>query len=145
MKRVLVLLVAGLMFGAGLALAGMTLPQRVLGFLDVAGAWDPALVFVLGGAVITAGVGYYGVFRRAHPILDQRFHLAGEGGVDAALLGGSALFGIGWGISGYCPGPAVALLAVPGNRETVIFLGSLLVGMLLAGLVSHWRAMADID
>ncbi|MCG6659749.1 YeeE/YedE family protein [Halomonas campisalis] len=100
--------IAGLLFGLGLALAGMTDPARVLGFLDVAGAWDPTLMFVLGGAVVTTFIGYRLVFRRLRPLLGDAFQLPTRQDLDARLIGGSALFGIGWGLSGYCPGPAIA-------------------------------------
>ncbi|WP_346799086.1 DUF6691 family protein [Halomonas sp. Bachu 37] len=100
--------IAGLLFGLGLALAGMTDPARVVGFLDIAGAWDPTLMFVLGGAVVTTFIGYRLVFRRTRPLFDEAFQLPTRRDLDAKLLGGAALFGIGWGLSGYCPGPAIA-------------------------------------
>lgn len=100
--------IAGLLFGLGLAVSGMTDPARVLGFLDVAGAWDPTLMFVLGGAVVTSFIGYRLVFKRAGPLFGERFQLPTKRDLDAKLLGGAALFGIGWGLSGYCPGPAIA-------------------------------------
>ena len=99
---------AGLLFGLGLAISGMTDPARVLGFLDVAGAWDPTLMFVLGGAVVTTFIGYRLVFKRSAPLLDGGFQLPTKQELDGRLLGGAALFGIGWGLSGYCPGPAIA-------------------------------------
>ncbi|ABE59944.1 DUF6691 family protein [Chromohalobacter israelensis] len=102
--------VAGLLFGLGLAISGMTDPARVIGFLDVAGDWDPTLVFVLGGAVVTTFIGYRLVWRRQTPLFESRFQLPTRRDLDTRLLGGAALFGIGWGLSGYCPGPAVASL-----------------------------------
>ena len=99
---------AGLLFGLGLAVSGMTDPARVLGFLDVAGAWDPTLMFVLGGAVVTTFIGYRRVLRRSTPLLGSVFQLPTKQELDAKLLGGAALFGVGWGLSGYCPGPAIA-------------------------------------
>ncbi|MEQ7871909.1 DUF6691 family protein [Chromohalobacter salexigens] len=101
---------AGLLFGLGLAISGMTDPARVIGFLDVAGDWDPTLVFVLGGAVVTTFIGYRLVWRRQTPLFESRFQLPTRRDLDTRLLGGAALFGIGWGLSGYCPGPAVASL-----------------------------------
>lgn len=100
--------VAGLLFGMGLAISGMTDPARVLGFLDVAGVWDPTLMFVLGGAVITTFIGYRMVLKRSAPLLGGVFQLPSKQELDVRLLGGAALFGIGWGLSGYCPGPAIA-------------------------------------
>jgi len=122
---------AGLLFGLGLAISGMTDPARVIGFLDVAGAWDPTLVFVLGGAVITTFIGYRVVWRRRAPLFEPRFQLPTRRDLDARLLGGAALFGIGWALSGYCPGPAVASL--PGlNWPLAVFLVTLVLGWWLA-------------
>ena len=103
--------IAGLLFGLGLALAGMTDPARVLGFLDIFGAWDPTLMFVLGGAVVTTFIGYRFVLRRERPFLGDTFQLPTRQDLDGRLIGGAALFGIGWGLSGYCPGPAIASVA----------------------------------
>ena len=100
--------IAGLLFGLGLGISGMTDPARVLGFLDLFGAWDPTLMFVLGGAVVTNFIGYRLVFKRTVPIYGEAFQLPTRQDLDARLIGGSALFGIGWGLSGYCPGPAIA-------------------------------------
>ncbi|WP_431025688.1 DUF6691 family protein [Halomonas sp. H5] len=102
--------IAGLLFGLGLAISGMTDPARVLGFLDIAGAWDPTLMFVLGGAVLTTFIGYRLVWRRGAPLVGNAFRLPTRQDIDARLIAGSALFGIGWGLSGYCPGPAFASL-----------------------------------
>ncbi|GAA5174782.1 DUF6691 family protein [Modicisalibacter zincidurans] len=102
---------AGLLFGLGLAIGGMTDPARVIGFLDIAGDWDPTLIFVFGGAVVTTFIGYRLVWKRGTPWLGSRFALPTRRDLDARLLGGAALFGIGWGLSGYCPGPAVASIA----------------------------------
>lgn len=99
---------AGMLFGLGLAISGMTDPARVLGFLDIAGAWDPTLIFVLGAAVGTTFVGYRLVFARGTPLFSTQFQLPTKQELDAKLLGGAALFGVGWGLSGYCPGPAIA-------------------------------------
>lgn len=113
MKPVLFALVAGLLFGLGLVVGGMTDPSRVLGFLDVAGgAWDPTLAFVMGGAVMTTLVGFRLVMKRAAPACAPHFHLPTRKDVDSRLLAGSALFGIGWGLVGLCPGPALANLGV---------------------------------
>ena len=100
--------IAGLLFGLGLAISGMTDPARGLGFLDIAGAWDPTLMFVLGAAVGTTFVGYRLVFARGTPLFSAKFQLPTKQELDAKLLGGAALFGVGWGLSGYCPGPAIA-------------------------------------
>lgn len=131
----LVTLLAGLVFGLGLAASGMTDPQKVLGFLDLTGNWNPSLLFVLGGAVGTSLLGFYLLKKRGKPLLADHFHLPGQTAITPSLLIGSAIFGIGWGISGYCPGPAVALIANP-NWEALVFIPSLLVGHCL----QRWMA-----
>jgi uncharacterized membrane protein YedE/YeeE len=124
----LLALAAGLLFGAGLALGGMTDPAVVLGFLDVAGTWNPTLVFVMGGGLAVTFLGYRLAFRRQRPWLAGRFILPTATAIDARLLGGAALFGIGWGLAGYCPGPALASLpALHGG--TAVFVGAMLVGL----------------
>jgi uncharacterized membrane protein YedE/YeeE len=129
MKRLLIASgVAGVLFGLGLAVSGMTDASKVLAFLDISGRWDPSLLFVLGGAVaITAGATRL-VLRRQTPLLDDAFHISSRRAIDPSLIFGSAIFGIGWGISGYCPGPGVALLASP-SWETWAFLPAMLVGI----------------
>ncbi|MDN3558233.1 DUF6691 family protein [Halomonas maura] len=109
--RTLMGYLAGLLFGLGLAVSGMTDPARVLGFLDLFGAWDPTLIFVLGGAVATNFVGYRLAMRRPNPLFASAFQLPRRRDLDGRLIGGAALFGIGWGLSGYCPGPAFASVA----------------------------------
>ncbi len=104
----LVALLCGLIFGAGLTVSGMTDPARVAGFLDLFGAWDPTLAFVMGGALAVAVPGFQWLLRRPRPQLDERFHLPTRQGIDRDLWLGAALFGIGWGLSGFCPGPALA-------------------------------------
>ena len=123
-------LLAGALFGVGLAMSGMTDPRRVLGFLDVFGDFDPALVFVLGGAVATTMLLFRFVLRRGRPVLADRFHLSDLRHVDRRLLGGAALFGIGWGVAGYCPGPALAGLGIV-SVEALWFVPAMLAGMLL--------------
>ena len=122
----------GLAFGLGLVVAGMHDPAKVPSFLDVAGAWDPSLAFVLAGAIGTTWLGYRVVLRREAPALAPRFELPTVGRVDGALVGGSALFGLGWGLSGFCPGPAVASAAL-GAPGTYAFLGAMVAGLLLGG------------
>ncbi|MEC5387516.1 YeeE/YedE family protein [Uliginosibacterium sp. H3] len=139
--RVLAALAAGALFGLGLAAAQMTQPSKVLGFLDFAGAWDPSLLFVLGGAVTVTLVSFRFILRRKAPLFDEHFHLSTKTAIDPQLLIGSALFGIGWGISGYCPSPAIAALAAP-NSETWIFLPAMLVGAGLQRWLASWRKKA---
>lgn len=123
-------LVAGLVFGIGLALSGMTHAEKVLGFLDVAGEWDASLLLVLGGAVGMTLVAFRFVLKRPTPVFEPAFILPTLRHIDGPLVVGAALFGIGWGISGYCPGPGIALLAAP-NWEALIFIPAVLFGAFL--------------
>jgi len=134
--RYLISLICGLLFGSGLALAGMTRPQKVLGFLDVAGHWDPSLIFVLGGAVAFATVAFHFIMRRSSPLLTQNFDLPKAKAIDSKLIAGASIFGLGWGLSGYCPGPAIALLAAP-DAEALYFLPAMLAGWWLYAFVTH--------
>jgi uncharacterized protein len=135
LRRALLALIAGTVFGVGLAVAQMVDPLKVLAFLDVAGAWDASLMFVLGGAVLLSALAFRYVLRRPAPLFDARFHLGTQRVLDAPLLGGAVLFGIGWGLAGYCPGPALASLGF-GNTEMLWFLPAMLAGMAL----QRWRA-----
>lgn len=132
--KVLIALLAGLLFGAGLVLGGMTRPEVVLGFLDAFGRWNPQLVFVMGGAVATTALGYAILRRRARPAFDAQFHWPTRRSLDPRLLGGAALFGIGWGIAGYCPGPALASLAA-GAPSVVLFVACMAAGWWLASRI----------
>jgi hypothetical protein len=127
MKRNLVSGMAGLIFGFGLAISGMTHPEKVLAFLDMTGEWDAGLLFVLGGAVSVTLIAFRFILRKKRPLLADKFYITEETGIDRPLILGAALFGIGWGISGYCPGPAIALIAAP-NWELWAFLPSMLAG-----------------
>jgi uncharacterized membrane protein YedE/YeeE len=131
--RLVVALIAGVIFGAGLAVSHMTNPAKVLAFLDVAGAWDPTLAFVMGGALAVTAAGYRLVLRREHPVLDVSFHVPTRRDVDARLIGGAAVFGLGWGLAGFCPGPALAALA-SGNSFAFVFAAALVAGTLVARL-----------
>jgi uncharacterized protein len=122
-------LASGLVFG--LAVSGMMNPAKVIGFLDVAGAWDPTLAFVMVGALLVAVPAYRLVPRRGgRPILEEKFFLPEKKAIDAPLLGGSALFGVGWGIVGFCPGPAIAALGT-GLLPVFAFVAAMLAGMAL--------------
>lgn len=123
-------LLSGLLFGLGLALSGMVDPARVLGFLDVAGPWDPTLVFVLGGAVAVSALGVLVSRRMTRPALAQRFDLPTRTRIDRPLILGAALFGVGWGLSGFCPGPALASLSL-GLPGSLVFVLAMLGGMAL--------------
>lgn len=120
---------AGAVFGFGLALSGMIDPARVLGFLNIAsGNWDPSLIFVLGGAVPVAAIGVSIQRILSRPALDTSFHLPEQGVVDRRLVFGAGLFGIGWGLAGFCPGPALAALG-SGLSPVLLFVGAMAVGM----------------
>jgi uncharacterized membrane protein YedE/YeeE len=131
--------ISGLLFGAGLTISGMVNPMKVLNFLDLLGTHDFTLIFVMGGGLITALIGYQLLFKRGRPFFADRFDLPRTKLIDARLLGGAALFGIGWGITGICPGPALAGL-VFGNSLSFIFVGAMAVGILLARIATQTRS-----
>jgi uncharacterized membrane protein YedE/YeeE len=141
--RNLAALGSGVVFGLGLSLAQMTNPDKVLNFLDISGAWDPSLLLVLGGAVVLSALGFRLVFRRGAPLWDRLFHLPLTRAIDTPLIMGSALFGIGWGLSGYCPGPAIASIGF-GNPEALWVLPGIVAGAALQRW-THSRHSADID
>jgi uncharacterized protein len=127
-------LVAGTLFGSGLALGGMTDPARVRGFLDVFGDWDPTLAFVMGGAVLVMAAAWRIQKRLRHPLLARAFALPERSDINLPLVGGAAVFGIGWGIAGLCPGPGLAVLAIAPEKG-LWFVGAMLAGMALHGVV----------
>lgn len=129
-RQTIIALVSGLLFGAGLALSGMADPSRVRAFLDVAGAWDPTLAFVMGGAIIPMAIAWRIRARRERPFAADAFHLPETRTVEPKLIGGAALFGTGWGISGLCPGPAFADLAIR-PLPALAFAAAMLAGMLI--------------
>lgn len=124
-------LLAGVLFGLGLSLGGMTQPAVVLGFLDVAGAWNPRLLFVMAGAVVTTAIGYRLVWREQRPWFDASFQLPAARRIDTRLVLGAAVFAIGWGIAGYCPGPALASLGA-GMAPVFVLVVTMVLGWWLA-------------
>jgi uncharacterized membrane protein YedE/YeeE len=138
MKQAVAAAVAGAVFGVGLGLSRMTDPNVVLGFLDLAGAFDPTLLFVMGGAVAVTFVAYRFILRRSRPWLASAFLLPGSSAVDRPLLAGAALFGVGWGLAGYCPGPALVSIAA-GVDTALVFGVAMLVGMALQRYMSAER------
>ncbi|WP_422074028.1 DUF6691 family protein [Tranquillimonas rosea] len=126
---------SGLVFGVGLVVSGMSNPAKVLNFLDIAGTWDPSLAFVMAGAALTTYAGYRLAWRRSAPLLHVDFQLPTARQIDAPLLTGAAIFGVGWGLGGFCPGPAWTALPLlaPG---TLVFLPAMLIGLWLG---SHLR------
>jgi uncharacterized membrane protein YedE/YeeE len=129
MSRTLAGALCGVLFGIGLALAQMIDPNKVLAFLDLAGAWDPSLILVMGGGAGVTALLFPWVLRRSRPRLDSRFHLPAKRQVDGQLLSGAALFGIGWGLAGYCPGPALVALTL-GTAEPWLFVAAMIAGSL---------------
>lgn len=134
-------LALGLLFGLGLVVSGMSDPAKVLNFLDLAGTWDPSLAFVMGGAVVTVFVGYRLVFTRAKPLAAASFQLPAKTEIDRPLLLGAAIFGIGWGLGGFCPGPALTATML-GAAGTYAFLPMMFAGMWLARALATKRVMA---
>jgi uncharacterized protein len=127
-SQTLVAFAVGVVFAFGLALSGMTDPGRVTAFLDVTGAWDPTLALVMGGAIGVFLPGYLVVRRRRTPLLATRFALPSETPIDRSLVGGAAIFGVGWGLVGLCPGPAIASLAA-GSTAAWLFAGGMVIAM----------------
>ena len=133
-RRLMPALVAGTLFGAGLTVSGMTDPQRVRGFLNLFGQWDPTLAFVMGGAVLVMAVAWRLRRHIGYPLFAEKFVLPGRSDLDARLISGSALFGIGWGLAGLCPGPAIASLALA-PAAVLPFVVAMVAGMAIHRLL----------
>ena len=129
-------LLCGAVFGAGLAISGMTDTTKVIGFLDVFGSWVPDLAFVMGAAVLITIVGFKIVIKQGTPVLDTQFYVPCNSRIDVQLLLGSAIFGVGWGMYGYCPGPVIASLAYL-DSSSLIFIVSMFSGMFVFNLLGH--------
>lgn len=125
----------GLVFGIGISLSGMANPAKVLNFFDLAGTWDPSLAFVMGGALVVAFLGFRFVLKRPKPLFAGAFQVPSNRVIDARLIGGSAVFGIGWGIAGFCPGGALPALGT-GRAEVFLFVGAAAIGILAARLAA---------
>lgn len=136
MNKLIVALLSGIIFGLGLSLSQMINPDKVLGFLDISGNWDPSLALVMTGALAIAMPGFQWIRRQPKPQLDNQFHLTVKTQLDKPLLLGAAIFGIGWGMTGYCPGPAFASLAL-GNQEALYTVLSIYAGFTAAGFFSR--------
>lgn len=130
---------AGLLFGFGLGLAGMLQPSKVSGFLDFFGHWDPTLAFVMGGAVIVHFILFRLILRRASPLFSGKFHLPTRRDIDVPLVLGAAIFGLGWGYGGYCPGPGLVSLATL-SAPTVVFVLAMLAGMVIQHRTAHRKS-----
>ncbi len=131
MNAIVFALGAGFVFGTGLWVSGMANPKKVLGFLDLAGNWDPSLMLVMGGALAVALPGFRFVLKRSAPLFEKQFHLPQKVRLDLPLAAGAVLFGAGWGIAGYCPGPALTALAGL-SKESIVFVTAMIAGGLLA-------------
>jgi len=139
MAKIAVSFLIGIVFGIGILVSGMANPAKVLNFFDVFGTWDPSLAFVMGGALVVTAIGFRLVLAKSHPLLANGFALPSKTDLDLRLIGGAATFGVGWGLSGFCPGGAIPALGL-GRAEPVIFVAALVVGMGLAKIVETARA-----
>jgi uncharacterized membrane protein YedE/YeeE len=139
MMRNLAALACGIIFGVGLGVSQMTNPGKVLDFFDVFGAWDPSLAFVMGGAVAVTAIAFRFVLRRPNPLYAESFSLPTKADIDARLLGGSAVYGVGWGLAGFCVGPSIAALAY-GDTRVAIFVIAMAVGTALANIATRAKA-----
>jgi uncharacterized membrane protein YedE/YeeE len=131
MRATLTALLAGLVFGIGLVISGMSNPAKVLNFLDIAGNWDPSLAFVMAGAVFVTSIGYRLILRRQAPEFASAFALPTRRDIDMPLIAGAAIFGLGWGLGGFCPGPAWTALPA-GDIGTLAFFPAMIAGMWIA-------------
>lgn len=129
--RLISALLIGLVFSVGVTIAGMSNPAKVLNFFDVAGTWDPSLAFVMAGALAVTAIGYRLVLRRPAPVFGDRFQIPTRRDLDLRLLGGSAVFGVGWGIAGFCPGGALSALGT-GRGDVLMFVAAVVVGIAIA-------------
>lgn len=144
---VLLQFVIGLIFGLGLVVSGMSDPAKVLNFLDLggirAGTWDPSLAFVMAGAVAVTFIGFRFVLKRPQPLFAERFHLPARDDLDRRIVAGPAIFGIGWGLAGFCPGPALTALGF-GAPAAFLFVAAMLAGMVLARWIANRPAMSGV-
>jgi uncharacterized membrane protein YedE/YeeE len=131
MQRIVIAAIIGLVFGTGIAISGMANPAKVLNFFDIFGTWDPSLALVMAAALAVTALGYKMVLRRPAPVLETKFHLPTGRRIDVPLIAGSATFGIGWGITGFCPGGAIPALGL-GETSAWIFVGAMLAGITAA-------------
>lgn len=138
MMRLFSAFVGGVIFALGLGVSGMTNPNEVIGFLNLAGDWDPSLAFVMLGAIGVHLISYHYILRRRSPLFGEEFHIPTRRDINGPLIGGAALFGIGWGLGGFCPGPGLVSLAGLGS-SAVVFVVFMLSGMLLQKLIHRPR------
>jgi uncharacterized membrane protein YedE/YeeE len=136
--QIFMALLAGLIFGIGLIVSGMANPAKVIGFLDLSGSWDPSLAFVMGGAICVGLVAFSVAAKRSKTLLGEPLRLPQAKHIDRRLVFGGLTFGVGWGLAGYCPGPALATL-VMGNSKTIIFVTAMVLGMAIFELLERYR------
>lgn len=142
--RLIASYIIGLIFGVGISISGMANPAKVLNFFDVAGTWDPSLIFVMGGAVVVTFIGYRYVLRRPAPMFEQGFKLPTRQDLDLPLIGGAAVFGIGWGIAGFCPGGALPALGT-GRSEVFVFVAALLAGIFAVNIFRRLQSQRSVS
>lgn len=140
MKKTAISLLSGTIFGFGLSLSQMINPNKVINFLDIFGNWDPSLAFVMMGALAVTFTTFKWVLKRPEPILEEGFHISKRSNIDKPLIIGAAIFGIGWGMSGFCPGPAFASLGL-GSIEAVVMVLSIYMGFFFQSWFSNKRAI----
>ncbi|MBR9870924.1 MAG: YeeE/YedE family protein [Gammaproteobacteria bacterium] len=141
MKYNLTSLIAGLIFGLGLLVSGLANPAKVLGFLDLAGLWDPSLALVMGGAILVGLVAFTVAKKRTLSLLGFNMKLPTSTKIDKRLVGGSLMFGVGWGVAGFCPGPALVAVGA-GEIKGIVFVASMVAGMMLFELIERKRAQS---
>lgn len=136
-KNLLIAFISGILFALGLGISGMTLPYKVIGFLDIFGEWDPSLLFVMVGAISTHAVSYRFIRRLKAPVYSDQWGFSDKKDITPALVIGSALFGVGWGMAGYCPGPALVSMATLEAKPT-LFVASMIAGMIVFNFLNRW-------
>lgn len=139
MKQIIAAFVAGLLLGLGLVVSSMVNPAKVLGFIDITGNWDPSLAFVMGGALVVAAIGYRLVWRRKAPLFEAQFHVPTSREITGSLIIGAVLFGLGWGLVGLCPGPAISAITL-GGAKVALFIAMMIAGMLAVRLWQNRKA-----
>jgi len=127
MLKYLSIILSGALFSFGLVISTMINPNVVLSFLDIFGTWDPSLIFVMFGALVTVAIGFKFIFKQKSPLYDKNFHLPTKHSIDVKLISGSIIFGVGWGLSGYCPGPVIASISY-GTLEIFLFVLAMIIG-----------------
>jgi uncharacterized membrane protein YedE/YeeE len=138
-QRAVIALLSGILFGLGMGYSQMIDPEKVIGFFDFAGNWDPTLAFVMGGAVVVTATAYRLIFQRSAPVFDTKFYVPTRKDIDRPLILGAALFGVGWGIGGYCPAPAISALVL-GSLNPFLFIAAMIAGSFTYKWVSYRTA-----